>query len=89
MYVLMSRGFIAYDLAAVDSNHKIIPGLNWYFKVLIPQNLKAKGSMTISRGLGRAIRIKPGYEAIESSEHIGKSFGAGATGVTVTKSRYL
>ena len=55
----------------VDTNYKVIPGFDWYLKVLIPQNLKAESAMTVFSALGWTIGVKTGYEAIESAEHVG------------------
>ena len=62
---------LSHDLTTVDSNDKVIPRFNGNIGVLITQYLKAKGPMpAVSRGLcRRAVGVKAGYEAVESTEH--------------------
>ena len=48
----------SYDLTAIDTNDKIIPRLNTYFEVLVPQNLEAKGTVAVVGVLRRAIGVE-------------------------------
>lgn len=58
-------------LASIDSNNKVIPWLNRYFRVFVGKYLKSKGLVSVS-GAGRwRIRVQTRNESIESAEHYG------------------
>ena len=59
-----------FDLAAVDADDEVVPGLDGYVVVLVAKDLEAEGAVAVSGDLRRGVGVEAGYEAVESSEHV-------------------
>lgn len=58
------------DLAAVDADDEVVPGLDGYVGVFVAEDLEAEGAGGVSGGLGRGVAVEAGDEAVEGAEHV-------------------
>ena len=65
----MGVGF--FNPSPVDADDEVVPRLNRYVVVLVAEDLEAKGAVAVAGGGRGGVGVEAGYEAVESSEHVG------------------
>ena len=52
------RGGVLYNLSSIDTDDEVIPGLNWYFCIVVSDALETIHSIAIPRARRRAVRVE-------------------------------